>query len=251
VVENPDINQWITEYIITTHPPLGEPKVTEYFDASGHLCSLGVVYDPISVPYPQAITIGVETNLNTCNDLVITDFDWSFDTGDPREAAPDHGFAFDDQFDLTKQDWADGFHDSKYTFLNLDPNVPITLTALVFYHDDQWLEPSEQRNRLGDPPFLRISGPIVVYPEGSYPVPLLDIPYDTAVDPGSYIYVSGDMAYQLNGSDPETIHFFDGHQEELPIMASISRGLEWLAYKQQNPGPGYTFDGGWSCMIRR
>jgi hypothetical protein len=201
---------WMESYSISTTPNIGGIRTdTPHMNAAGKVWSVDIRYDGINIPYCVRIQINASAALNKWNVLKIKNVDWSYDApGGDRGDSPDHGFYFPRPGEIL---YPGEMHNTSYTFVNDDPDVPLSLNYLEFYLDTVWYEPEEQWDSIGTL-IEEVTGPFVLYPGQSLSVPLNNIPDRR----NSYIYVAGEMEYQMPDFDSETVQFRDGHEEEVP-----------------------------------
>ena len=210
---------WMESYTIGTTPPIGGTRTdTPHTNSGGHVWSVDIKYDVISIPYCVTIQIDAEATLNKWNVLEIINVKWSYenDSLNTRDASPDQGFHFHDGVELNP----DNSHNTSYTFNNLDEDVSLTLWNIQFYLDSVWYEPAEQWDPIGTM-IYSAAGPFELLPGDSITIPLDSIPNISS----SYIYVAGEIEYQMPDFDYESREFRDGHEEDL--TRSIPTLTEW------------------------
>jgi hypothetical protein len=217
VPESEKEGYWIKSYTITTSPDVGGSySVTEHTNTGGHIWKVDVRYDDISVPFCDTIRIDVEATLNKWNHLYISDMEWSYES-DPEnviKAMPDHGFFFE-----LVPEYGESAHNTFYAFVNIDPSVPININELSFYHSSIWVGPAGQWDSvLLFDPIIDDFLPQTVYPGETLFVNLSEIPNIAE----SYIYVVGQMEYDMPGFAFETVNFMNGHEESTRQVPSLT-----------------------------
>ncbi len=215
-IVNYDLSVWITPNIGGTR------STTSHTDGSGNLMYYDVLYDGISVPYGTTITIHVKGTVNQSGNLLKKwNVEWSYpNEPNTRGGAPDHGD------DVNDTEWPpeEEEHNTTYTFNNIDPDIPVTISYLRFHEGPQRCDPCDPNYRVcvtSGQVIEEVTGPIVVDANSSYQVGLYGIP-----NTNRYIYVDGEMEYQMPGCDPAISRWIFGHEEPEPpaIVPTVS---EW------------------------
>ena len=221
MIEGEQDNYYMLSYSVSTTPAIGGTQtITEKKTAQGNIWAIDVKYDNISVTYCTNITINAKATLNEWNALEIKKVKWSYGVGGDKKASPDHGFAYPYPGEI--EYLAGNIHNTSYTFYNTDSLYELTLNYLQFYLDTTWYEPEDQWGPIGTL-IEEVTGPFVLHPDDSLYVSLDSIPDRL----NSYIYVAGEMEYQMPDFDYEVMQFRDGHEEEVPPYMDIPTLGEW------------------------
>jgi hypothetical protein len=213
----------ITSYSIGVTPdPHGIKTIVEHHQGT-RLVALDISYTGISIPHTGGVYVTGKlaiNSLDTCvNALINYGFKWSYQGGLlVVPGAPDHRFDFPDAV------YAGPIHSAVYNYYNYDSSVTITLTDLSFYQDSVWIEPDSQWSPgVLSNPFHQEPGPFVLQPGDSISIALGDLPNL----PHSYIYVAGEMGYQMPDFDSSVVGFRHGHEELRQGEAAIPTLTEW------------------------
>ncbi|UCF05862.1 MAG: hypothetical protein JSV33_02155 [bacterium] len=222
VLEEDKDETYITSYSIATSVNIGTPTVTATgYNDDGNIWRYKASYSDIDVDYCSSVTITVTVFLDDAqgyyNLIEIVDLSWSYSEFPfVLPAIPDHGFYYpDDQYEVFVTD-----HNTTYIFVNTDTDVTVTLNYLHFYLSTASCNPGDWDCARSGTLIEELIGPLEVPPDSSYIVRLTGIP-----NSNRFIYVAGEMEYQMPNFDYEITTFLQGHEERRPI--AIPSIIEW------------------------
>jgi|GEM_PF-2852937 len=212
IAESEKNRWWMESYNIYLDPdPFSTVTFTEEYDNNGEICAVDAEYSDGTVYFCDSVKICAEAVLNRGNGIHISDVTWKYhDLPHERIPMPDIGFIFRiiEFLKGAKQN-------STFIFENADPNETIVLNYLSFYFDTLWHDASTQWGGVGQ--WLQdVNGPFTMAPGDLFTVDLLDIPHD----PG-FIYVAGELEYQMPGSVFERRQFRFGHEIENALASNL------------------------------